>query len=132
MPDNHLTNGFFRKLFAQIPQFKAKAAELKSKALVSNIERNAHQPMPCAICFTAFDGYNGFAQKKKPYCESCQKNLDEGYTACVTLDGKRFSFTRFPEATPEQRAAVAGKVKTVSHEQMDRIEKSLVKTNGSV
>lgn len=122
---NHLNDEFFKKLGSFIPGLKKQKEKLAAKAIVSNIERKAHQKIPCAICGKSFDGFNGFAQKKKAYCEACQSNLDAGFTCLVTMDAKRYAFVKFPQATADLQMAAAGKIFTVSTERMDEVEKSL-------
>lgn len=116
----------FAYISKYIPALKKKKLEMKQKAFVDGVNRKAHEPIPCGVCCAAFDPFNGEFQEKHKYCESCRKNLEEGYTALVTIGPdasgkKRFAFTKFPEASDSQRSAVAGKVMVVSNGQMDMI-----------
>lgn len=123
--NSHLNDGYFKRMAGFIPGLKKKAAELKQKALVSNIERKAHEPVPCTICGKSFDPFNGFAKPKKTYCERCQSHLDDGYVCLVTMDAKRYAFVKFPAADPKIQKLATGKIFTVTNERMDEVEKTL-------
>lgn len=112
----------FRHLFKNLHVYKAQAVEAKKKAVLE--QGKVRQP-PCVICGKWF----GSREQRliiatvapKKYCPSCQKNLDDGFTALVSTDN-RFAFVKFEEADEEQRKAVAGKVMTVTNERMELIQ----------
>jgi len=112
----------FRRLFQNLHVYKKQAVEAKKKAALEN--GKVKQP-PCVICGKWFGSQQErliiTTFKPKPYCPSCQKNLDEGFTALVSVDN-RFAFAKFTEADEAQRAAVAGKVMTISNERMELIQ----------
>lgn len=119
--DDHLNDKFFEHLSKKIPSFKKKIADVQ----VKNMAKNGTKKQPCVICGALHETWNGFAQKKE-HCEKCEKLLKDGYTALVSVDN-RFAFVRFTAASEEQRKAVAGKVMTVTKEQMDKAQKTMEK-----
>lgn len=113
---DHLNDEFFKRLSGKMPDFKKKVAEVQTR----NMAKNGNKQEPCVICGALHNSWNGFAEKKK-HCEKCAKLLKEGYTALISVDN-RFAFVRFPAATEEQRKAIAGAVMTVTAEQMDKAQ----------
>lgn len=120
---NRLNNEFFGHLFSKLNGMKKQAVELKKKAF---LESGKVQQPPCSLCGRWF----GSAEQKfiiipnfkpEPHCPSCKKALADGYTAFVSTDG-RFSFNKFPNATEAERAAIAGKVISVTNERMEIIQ----------
>lgn len=112
----------FRRLFQNLHKYKQQAVEAKKKAMLEN--GKVKQP-PCVICGRWFgsqqERFIVATVKPKQYCPSCQKNLDDGFTALVSVDG-RFAFTRFPDADKTSQKAVAGKVMTISNDRMEMIQ----------
>jgi len=97
---------------------------LAKKLKATNAQVNdavAHcQRAPCVICGKFFGSCRpkpGAAQNK--FCPRCTASLNAGYTAAVTLDGKRFAFFK-----SDRLKDMAGKVVSVKPETMDEIEKN--------
>lgn len=117
---NRLNNEFFGHLFSKLDGMKKQAVELKKKKILES--GKIPQP-PCQLCgkffgpqkqnFIIIENF-----KPEPHCPSCKKNLADGYTAFVSVDG-RFAFSKFPKATEAEQLAIAGKVITVSSERME-------------
>lgn len=112
----------FRRLFQNLHTFKQQAVDVKKKAMLES--GKVKQP-PCVICGKFFGSQNEHliitTFKPKLYCPSCQKNLDNGMTALVSVDN-RFAFVNFTKADPEQKKAVAGKVMTITNDRMEAIQ----------
>lgn len=112
----------FRRLFQNLHVYKKQAVEAKKKAMLD--AGKVKQP-PCVICGKWF-GSQGerliiATVKPKQYCPSCQKNLDDGFTALVSVDN-RYAFVKFSEASEAEAKAVAGKVMTIPNERMELIQ----------
>ena len=112
----------FRRLFQNLHVYKKQAVEAKKKAMLD--AGKVKQP-PCVICGKWFGSQEErfiiATVKPKQYCPACQKNLDDGFTALVSVDN-RYAFVKFTEANDVQAKAVAGKVMTIPNERMELIQ----------
>lgn len=124
--EGHLNDdAFFKTLFDKLlPTFKKKQGELAQKAMLDGIDRKSHEPMPCKVCSKSYDGFDGFAQPKKPYCPVCQSSFDAGLICFVTIAGD-WAFVEFPGADKNQINQLKGKTFTVDAERMKKIKASL-------
>lgn len=120
---DRLNNEFFGHLFSKLDGMKKQAVALKKKAV---LDAGIVKQPPCEIC----GKWHGSQEqnfivvpnfKPETRCPSCKKNLADGWTAFVSVDG-RFSFSKFTNATESEQLAIAGKVITVSSERMEIIQ----------
>lgn len=92
-------NERLKRYAAMLPALKKQYGE---QTLAKRAKNNGKLPsaaIPCALCGKKYG--SPFAKKiegiivepkHKPYCPACQGQLDSGWCAVVTMDGKRFSW----------------------------------------
>jgi len=97
MSDNFLDR--LKRLSALLPSLKKQYGD---RMMENRAKRNGKLPsaaIPCALCGKRYGA--PFAKrveakivepKHKPYCPTCQKNLDLGWCAITTVEGTRFAW----------------------------------------
>lgn len=120
---SELTPEFFSRLAQKLPGMKAQIGEAIKK---SRLKRNGPlvdgEP-PCQICGEKFSVKTQvILQTEHPiqHCPRCQEILDKGGGAFVTVEKKARFWIGFGV-----QPALAGKVKVVSSEEMDAIERMM-------
>lgn len=97
-----MSDNFFERLKRLSEMLPALKKQYADSMMAGRAKRNGKLPsaaIPCALCGKHYGApfpkkveTKIIQPKHKPYCPTCQKNLDSGWCAITTLDGKRFSW----------------------------------------
>ncbi len=114
-PKNPDSEAQLRNMFGQLPGM------VNGMVKARNRPANGHSKgftRFCPICSLLYERSKLWStpELKEKHCKGCQKNLDEGFTALVTVS-KRWAFVRHPKMPP-------GGTIRVSDKFMDAVEKA--------
>ena len=120
-PNDQSDEARMARLFKAMPGMIKQLDGKRRASKAARANGASTKPTPCPICGTMFEKWAGWKQSNKA-CEPCQKNLDEGFAALVSTDG-RYSFSRFPTMPPEW----AGDIVSIPNEVMDKVKEDFEK-----